>query len=166
MSGKNLCINCGEDKGYNKKFCSMECLKEYTKKKRAIESGTCVVCGGSRGYYNVKFCSIECMNRYRKEKRMEIFDVMNCEVCGKEFVYNKERFPNRKYCSRDCFRIVQYNYADLSIPFGRVLIYLRNNSKVERGCLSKIADVSPDVVMVAMMKAMQSGYKGERIDRN
>lgn len=163
MFGDNSCAMCGKDRGYNKRFCSWECLKEWHKQKKG--GNKCIVCGKDRGY-NRKTCSLECLNKYRQKVRDSNFSTMNCVVCGKEFEYNAKQYPNRKYCGRECFKIVQYHYGDLKVPFGRVLLYLRNNLKVSRKQLKKIADVSGSVIQSSLQRAMESGYGGVNLGKD
>lgn len=90
----------------NRKYCSIECGREYRKKHRTGHSIelTCIHCG--KTYHkpksqskNSKFCSRKCQNTSyaavasKQEER-------KCQKCGKK--YNIASTSRRKYCSVAC----------------------------------------------------------------
>lgn len=80
-----LCLQCGkklkqEGRGRRRKYCNVNCKREWEKKNKKTHTFTCQYCG--KEYTTTKatgskFCSMECSTRYRfyrKEDTKEVID--------------------------------------------------------------------------------------------
>jgi 5-methylcytosine-specific restriction endonuclease McrA len=94
------CVQCQSifkplrtNKNKPRKFCSMLCSSEHSKKKTITK---CLNCGTDT--YNPKFCNSSCaatFNNSKKPKRQKQYKV--CVVCGTSHIRK-----NSKYCSDFC----------------------------------------------------------------
>lgn len=104
-----ICKNCGKTfktfPSTNRKFCSMNCRKEYID---TTITKTCEVCGKefkvSKSRINTaKCCSKRCMGILKRSTSNTI-----CPICGKPFhikPYRKSKTKHVNCCSRECSSI-------------------------------------------------------------
>jgi hypothetical protein len=108
-----ICIKCGREfyaynSQENKKYCSLECYKEY--RKNNMKSVCCIFCSKNfkvlNCHKNKKYCSDNCRILYKKEFREKNKIIKKCEVCGKKiFFYRKSNI--KKTCSKICWNKLQ-----------------------------------------------------------
>ena len=96
------------------KFCSVECLKEYRKRRK--KRFVCVNCGNdfylnpcqvkarSKAGYKPKFCSRKCIEEYQSRRISKY-----CRTCGKKMVMTPFYEHRKHYCSAKCQGIGRRN---------------------------------------------------------
>lgn len=112
------CIFCNKDMellpSENKKFCSVECYKNYCKQKRDNNIQKfksiykCEICGNeispeNKRIYKRRFCSKKCYNTYREDScRNRIYT--KCGFCEKdiEIIQSRALKNEKSYCSQEC----------------------------------------------------------------
>ena len=81
-------------------------------------------------------CSVKCAGLRRRKGKTSMY----CQLCGKYFEYNADNAPNRKYCSWECYRKVQFRHERVCKHCGKKYVIAKkycNRHYCSRKCYNE-----------------------------